>query len=89
MCWLQHDVLSWQGEEALLTELRQLAERRALRTLAVTQDLCDSLLALNDINGKHVSLPPHVLSLLGNLTSRSKCQICRVSLHGAQEILVQ
>eukprot|EP00884_Botryococcus_braunii_P002385 jgi/Botrbrau1/12147/Bobra.0186s0059.2 len=49
----KHDMISWQGEEALLTELRQLAERRALRTLAVTQDLCDSLLALNDINGKN------------------------------------
>lgn len=47
----QHDLRS--GEEALLTELRQLAERRALRTLAVIQDLCDSLLAVNDIHGKH------------------------------------
>ena len=40
------------GDSELRKEVHALQERRLLRTLAVTQDVSDSLLALNDIRGE-------------------------------------
>ncbi len=79
---MQHDLLTWQGEEALLTELRQLAERRALRTLAVVQDLCDTLLALNDINGASCETPSLPLNDI-NSASRLAPYLALDGINGA------
>lgn len=49
-----------EKDEALVSEIRQLRARRALRTLGLAQDLADSLLALADLRGD--DRPPGVLS---------------------------
>lgn len=40
-----------EKDDALLSEIRQLRARRALRTLGLAQDLADALLALADLRG--------------------------------------
>jgi len=40
-----------EKDEALVSEIRQLRARRALRTLGLAQDFADSLLALADLRG--------------------------------------
>ena len=40
-----------EKDEALVSEIRQLRTRRALRTLSLAQDIADSLLALADLRG--------------------------------------
>lgn len=44
-------VVDEEKDEALVSEIRQLRARRALRTLGLAQDLADSLLALADLRG--------------------------------------
>ena len=40
-----------EKDDALLSEIRQLRARRALRTLGLAQDLADALLALAELRG--------------------------------------
>jgi Peroxisomal biogenesis factor 11 (PEX11) len=40
-----------EKDDALLSEIRQLRARRALRTLGLAQDLADALLAFADLRG--------------------------------------
>lgn len=40
-----------EKDEALVSEIRQLRARRALRTLSLAQDLADALLAFADLRG--------------------------------------
>ena len=48
---LQEGEQGYNGDSELRKEVRALQERRLLRTLAVVQDVSDSMLALNDIRG--------------------------------------
>ena len=48
---LQEGEQGYDGDSELRKEVRALQERRLLRTLAVIQDVSDSMLALNDIRG--------------------------------------
>lgn len=49
---LQVGEQAYDGDSELRKEVQALQERRLLRTLAVIQDVSDSMLALNDIRGE-------------------------------------
>lgn len=54
-------------DEALITEIKQLRARRALRTLGLAQDFADGLLALADLRGddRGVFSSKTILSIAG------------------------
>ena len=59
---LQEGEQGYDGDSELRKEVYALQERRLLRTLAVIQDVSDSMLALNDIRGEpRASAVPCVL----------------------------
>ena len=53
---LQVGEQAYDGDSELRKEVQALQERRLLRTLAVIQDVSDSMLALNDIRGRPSAL---------------------------------
>ncbi|CAK0785942.1 hypothetical protein CVIRNUC_009155 [Coccomyxa viridis] len=60
----------YDGDSELRKEVRALQERRLLRTLAVIQDVSDSMLALNDIrDGQGRLSSPAVLSVCGLISA--------------------
>ena len=63
-----------EKDEALVSEIRQLRARRALRTLGLAQDLADSLLALADLRGD--DRPPGVFSGKGVLAAAGLLSGC-------------
>lgn len=71
------------GDSELRAEVRALQERRLLRTLALTQDISDALLAVSDIRGAHFEL--HRCCWLSS--SCKRVVLCPVTAAGAPRTL--